>query len=132
MTTWRPMQASDLAPLQAAHARQCGAMGVEFAFPELADPRYLLARVAERGGKVVGAVVFHATLEAMFVGGDAAMARAAVARRQEFEKELRWCGADEVHAFVPRGLLRSMEPLLRRLGFRRSNPEYVAYYREVE
>lgn len=91
----------------------------------------MLALVAERDGRVVGALTFHATLEAMFVGGDAGMVRDAVRRRHDFEEELRGAGADEVHAFVPRRVLHSMKPLLRRFGFRRSNQGFVTFYREI-
>lgn len=131
MITWRPYRRGDEAALRSRHLRQCEALGVRFAFPDLDDPRYVLGEVAERGGQVVGAVVFHATLEAMFLGGDAAMVRAAVGRQCAWSGMLRQLGADEVHAFVPRRALRAMERILRRLGFRRSNEAYVPFYREV-
>lgn len=131
MIRWRPCRQGDEAVLRSRHAAQCQALGVRFAFPDLDDPRYVLAEVAEREGKVVGAVLFHATLEAMFLGGDAGMVREAVSRQWVWSGMLHHLGADEVHAFVPRRALRAMERIVRRMGFRRSNEEYVTFYREI-
>ncbi|MGH9482513.1 MAG: hypothetical protein ACRD1L_10540 [Terriglobales bacterium] len=131
MTGWRPYRKSDEAALRRKHAAQCSALGEAFTFPDFSDPRYLVVEVMERDGEVVGAVAAHATLEVMFIGGDPLMARAAVGARERLAQRLRAAGGDEAHAFVPRTVLRRMEPILRRLGFRRSNERYTPFYREL-
>lgn len=131
MITWRSYLRSDDAALRWRHAQQCLAMGERFHYPDFSDPRYLVVEVAERNGEVVGAVAAHATLEMMFVGGDPLVARAAVKAREKLAARLRAAGGDEAHAFVPKGMLRRMEPIMRRLGFRRSNEAYVPFYREL-
>ncbi|MGH9413015.1 MAG: hypothetical protein ACRD0Y_04670 [Terriglobales bacterium] len=127
MITWRPFRPEDAAALRARHCEQ----GAGFAFPDLADPRYLWTQVAERDGRIVGAVAAHATLELMFVGADPLVVRAAVHSRHRFAAMLRSAGADEAHAFIPNRLLARMEPLLTRLGFRRSNQAYTPFYQEL-
>lgn len=127
MITWRPFRSIDVAALRARHAAQHAAL----AFPDLADPRFVLIEVAENNGQVVGAVAAHATLELMFVGADPGVVRAAVRARAHFTDQLRRRGADEAHAFVPNRLLAGMEPLLIRLGFRRSNQDYTPFYQEL-
>ncbi|HEY7855886.1 MAG TPA: hypothetical protein VIC32_05535, partial [Terriglobales bacterium] len=116
---WRGFRPGDEPELRAAHAAQCAGLGMQFAFPDLEDPRTLLVAVCERAGKVVGAVVAHATVEVMFVGGDGNMVRSAVRQESVLAEWLRALGADEAHAFVPRRWVRSMQPILRRLGFAR-------------
>ncbi len=124
---WRPLRPDDVAPLRARHQAQAA----EFAFPDFDDPRYLLAEVAERDGKLLGAVAAHATIELMFVGATPALLRAAVRERERLRARLLAAGCDEAHAFVPRALAPRMEPLLRRLGFRRSNAAFLPFYREL-
>lgn len=131
MTTWRPFRKSDEPTLRERHAAQCRAMGQTFAFPNLDDPRYLVVEVAVRDGEIVGAIAAHATIEVMFLGGDPKLAREAVRAREKLEQRLTGAGADEAHAFVPNAILRSMEPILRRLGFRRSNEAFTVFYREL-
>jgi hypothetical protein len=46
--------------------------------------------------------------------------------------QLRALGADELHAFVPRACLAAMEPLLERMGFRRSNEAFLPLYQSLE
>lgn len=128
---WRPYRPEDETALREAHQRQCAAGGEGFAFPDFRDPRYVWALVGERGDQVLGAIVAHATLELMFVGGDAGLVRDAVRRRHWLEEQLRGLGADEAHAFVPRRQLRAMRPLLHRLGFRPSAEGFVPFYREL-
>jgi hypothetical protein len=125
--TWRPLDRGDVAGLQARHeAQQAG-----FAFPDFEDPRYVLAEVAEREGRLLGAVAAHATVELMFVGATPELLRAAVRGREWLRMRLLASGCDEAHAFVPRTLAPRMDPLLRRLGFRRSNDAFLPYYREL-
>ncbi|MGH8115524.1 MAG: hypothetical protein ACREPS_10805 [Rhodanobacteraceae bacterium] len=131
MTRWRAYEPGDEIALRAAHATQCQAAGTDFAFPNFADPRYILVSVAERNGEVIGAVAAHATIEMLFVGGDAPMVRSAVRRRGQFAAWLRTLGCDEAHAFVPNRLVKKMEPVLQRLGFRRSNSAYTTFYAEL-
>jgi hypothetical protein len=131
MIRWRPYRAEDDRALRLRHARQCEASGVEWAYPNFDDPRYLVIEVAERDGEVLGAVAAHATVEMMFVGCDPLTARAAVRAQAALRRRMTAAGCDEVHAFVPRRWLKSMEPLLRRLGFRRSNGSYEPFYREL-
>lgn len=127
MITWRPFRSTDATVLLARHAARKAA----FAFPDLADPRFVLVEVAEKDGQIVGAVAAHATLELMFLGADPSVVRAAVRDRDHFAGQLRKLGADEAHIFVPNRLLGSMEPLLVRLGFRRSNQDYTPFYQEL-
>ncbi|MGH9415412.1 MAG: hypothetical protein ACRD01_02180 [Terriglobales bacterium] len=135
MTTWRGYRPDDEGALRAAHQRQCAAItargGEGFAFPDLGDLRYLLAEAAEREGELLGAVVAHATVELMLVGGSRAMLHSLAKRGPELRGRLRALGCDEVHAFVPRARLDSMTALLGALGMRRSNPAYVPYYTEL-
>lgn len=128
---WRRFRPEDEAQLRRAHAQQCAAMGSRFAFPDLDDSRYYLAAAGERDGQVEGAIVAHATTEVMFLGGNRHLTRSAIANREMFEQWLRGAGADEAHAFVPITVLPQMHPLLARLGFRRSNPDFVPYFREL-
>jgi hypothetical protein len=124
---WRPLQPDDIASLRDRHeAQQAG-----FAFPDFGDPRYVMVQVAERGGAVLGAVAAHATVELMFVGATPALLRAAVHGHGLLRARLVAAGCDEAHAFVPRHLAARMEPLLRRMGFRRSNESYLPYYQEL-
>jgi hypothetical protein len=128
---WRGFRREDETKLRQAHARQCAALGTDFGFPDLNDPHYFLAATGERDGEVEGAIVAHATTEVMFLGGNRHLLRHAIERRGRFEQWLRAAGADEAHAFIPATALPQMHPLLRRLGFRRSNPEFIPYYREL-
>ncbi len=127
MTAWRPLLADDLPQLRARHEAQ----GAPFAFPDFDDPRYLLAEVAEGDGALLGAVAAHATVELMLVGATPALLRAAIRERERLRTRLLAAGCDEAHAFVPRALAARMEPLLQRLGFRRSNEGFLPYYREL-
>lgn len=127
MITWRPIRPTDEPVLRARHAAQKAA----FVFPELADPRFVLVEVAEKNGTIAGAIAAHATLELMFLGADPLVVRAAVRDRARFARQLRALGADEAHVFIPNRLLASMEPLLVRLGFRRSNQDYTPFYQEL-
>lgn len=127
MITWRAFRPADEAALRARHAAQ----KAEFVFPELADPRFVLVEVAENNGEIAGALAAHATLELMFLGANPLAVRAAVRNRARFAFQLRALGADEAHVFVPNRLLASMEPLLVRLGFRRSNQNYTPFYQEL-
>lgn len=131
MIAFRPYRAEDRAALEDLHRQQVGESGAVFAFPDLDDPRYLRVYIAERDGQVVGAVIFHATVETFFVGADPTLVRATVRHRQALERDLTAAGADELHAFVPRALANKMRPLLERLGFRRSNPAFEPWYREL-
>ena len=131
MIRWRPYRSSDGGRLRERHEAQCRAMGAEFPYPDFSDPRYVVVEVAERDGELAGAVAAHATIEVMLIGAEAAVARAAVRERRHLVERLRGAGADEAHAFVPRRLLKRMEPVMRRLGFRRSNESYVAFYQEL-
>ncbi|MGH9487058.1 MAG: hypothetical protein ACRD04_05645 [Terriglobales bacterium] len=128
MTFFRELRPVDLSALQAAHQRQCAALGCQFGFPDLSDPRYLLTLVAERDGVLIGALTAHATIELMFLGGDPLMVRATIRDRSLLAQRLRTAGCDEAHAFVPNVRLPAMAPLLRRLGFRRSNSGYTPFY----
>lgn len=128
---WRGYRRADEPALRRAHARQCMALGSEFAFPDLDDPRYFLIATGEREGRAEGAIVAHATTEVMFVGGNRHLLRDAIRNRERWERWLVAAGADEAHAFVPGMALPQMDPLLARLGFRRSNPDFVPYYREL-
>ncbi|TAN23904.1 MAG: hypothetical protein EPN33_03555 [Acidobacteria bacterium] len=127
MISWRPFRSADEAALRARHVAQNAA----FAFPDLADPRFVLVEVAEKDGQIIGAVGAHVTIELMFVGADSLVVRAAVRDRARFAGQLRALGADEAHVFVPNRLLAGMEPLLVRLGFRRSNQDYTPFYQEL-
>ncbi|HUX66397.1 MAG TPA: hypothetical protein VMV31_02795 [Terriglobales bacterium] len=128
MIHWRPYQPGDEAALRRRHEAQGGL----FAFPELsADPRYLLVEVAERDGEVAGAFVAHATIEVYLLGADAGVARAALKEGPRWRRQLQAIGADEAHAFVPRAVVGGMEPLLRRVGLRRSNESFVPFYCEL-
>jgi hypothetical protein len=126
-TLWRQLRPGDVPQLRARHAAQ----GAPFAFPDFDDPRYVLAEVAECDGALLGAVAAHATVEMMFVGATPALLRAAVRERERLRARLLAAGCDEAHAFVPRALAPRMEPLLRRLVFRRSNEDFLPYYREL-
>lgn len=129
--TWRPWQPADEGALRTAHASQCGRLRTWFDFPNLRDPRYIWALTAERAGEARGVIAAHATLEGMIVGGEAAMMRDLIEHRSWFLDQLRVRGADEVHAFVPRAGLRALEPLLGRLGFRRSNEAFLPMYQSL-
>jgi hypothetical protein len=128
---WRPWQPADDAALRLAHAAQCSRLHTWFEFPNLLDPRYIWALTAERGGEARGVIAAHATLEGMIVGGEAAMMRDLAEHTSWFVDQLRALGADEVHAFVPRAGLRALEPLLGRLGFRRSNEAFLPLYQSI-
>lgn len=128
---WRCFREADAPALREAHARQCAALGAQFAFPELDDPRYFRIVTGEREGRVEGAIVAHATTEVMFLGGNRHLVRSAIEQRGALEHWLRSAGVDEAHAFVPVTVLPQMHPLLQRLGFRRSNPDFIPYYREL-
>jgi len=128
---WRRFRPGDEPALRAAHAAQCAGLGMHFAFPDVDDERTLLIAVCERGSQVLGAVMAHATVEVMFVGGDARMVRSAVRHESVLAGWLRALGADEAHAFVPRKWVGSMQPILRRLGFERSNELYTPFYRAL-
>ncbi|MGN6591700.1 MAG: hypothetical protein ACTHJX_02250 [Terriglobales bacterium] len=129
---WRPWQPADAAALRRAHAVQCGRLNTWFEFPDLRDPHYVWALTAERNGEAQGVIAAHATLEAMIVGGEAAMMRDLIEHRDWFVHQLRALGADELHAFVPRACLAAMEPLLGRMGFRRSNEAFLPLYQSLE
>ncbi|MGH9475435.1 MAG: hypothetical protein ACRD1C_03780 [Terriglobales bacterium] len=131
MISWRPYRAADRKRLRERHCAWCASSGVAFPFPDLDDPRYLITQVAVRNGEVVGAVTAHATVELMFLGADADVARSAVRERARMAEVLRAAGADEAHAFVPNALLDGMEPLLRRFGFQRSNQDYTVFYTKL-
>src|SRR6185437_2808877 len=129
--SWRAYTPADADALRRRHALQCAAPGTAFAFPDLTDPRYVLAAVAENASGLLGAVVAHATLELMFVGGTPRMVASLARDPGWLRRELVSLGADEVHAFVPRARQRAMHPLLARLGLRPSNPDYVPYYGQL-
>lgn len=131
MIIWRPYRRQDKAALERRHHAQCSRSGVDFAFPDLDDPRYLVTEVAEYNGRIVGAVTAHATIEVMFVGADPLVARAAVRARRRFIQRLQQAGADEAHAFVPNRLLTKMRPLMRLLGFAQSNQDYTVFYQSL-
>lgn len=132
--TWRLVRAADEPALRAIHARQQTALEPpeRYAFPDLADPRYLRVWVAEdeRGG-ARGAVVAHATVEVYAIAGDPWLLRAACRRRPVFARELCRLGCDEAHCFVPASLLARMRPWLSRSGFAESNSAYRAFYRSL-
>lgn len=129
--TIRLYEPRDETALQAIHARQCAGIGADYPFPDLRDPRYYRVFVVEQDGEVAGAIVCHLTTELFAIADNPQVIRAVLNKREAVEEVLRQAGADELHAFVPNGMVAKMKSILRRAGFRRSNENFTTFYREV-
>lgn len=128
---WQPLRAGDEAALRAVQRAQCARTGERVPFPSLADPHLVFARVALRDGRPVGALLGRATFELIYISDDARVLKSALRRQPEFRRELRALGVTDVALSAFRRTLAHLEPLLRRAGFRRSDPDYVEFFQEL-
>lgn len=116
------------------HAKQVAALepAERFAFPDFREPAFVEVLVA-RGpdGRPTSAICFRRTTEVFMIGCDPWPLRRALAAKDAIAARLHARGVDDLHAFVPRSMESRMRRWLSRFGFRRSNPSFNVFYREV-
>ncbi len=127
----RLFRPDDLPVLQEIHEEQ----NLGYPMPTLSHPLYFLKLVAENNvGTVLAGMAFRLSSEVIFMIkpeiGPKATGHILLTMTERARPLVLKAGMDEVHAFVPRKL-RSFMPHMRRLGFQRTNKEFVPYFQRL-
>lgn len=111
---------ADLESLRAMHAAQ----GFGYAFPDLADPLFLVRSIVEEEGRARMAAFLRLTAEAYLLadpreGSPGQRWRWLLALHEAVRQEAAWRGLADVQAFLPPPVARAFGRRLGSLGWRR-------------
>lgn len=127
---WRRLRPGDDELLRKVQEGQSAITGEGAPYVSAHDPGVALVRVAERNGKVVGAMIVVHAIELRMVAADNGVIASLMHNADWWVSALREVGVTEVYVW-------GMEPatklgrLLARVGFCRSNPSYVPFWRKI-
>jgi hypothetical protein len=120
----------DLEAVRAMHAAQ----GFGYAFPDLADPLFLVRSVVEEDGRPRMAAFLRLTAEAYLLadpgeGSPRQRWRRLLALHEAVRQEAAACGLSDVQAFLPPRVARAFGRRLAALGWRQD--PWTCYTRQV-
>ncbi len=111
----RDFQPGDAPALKELHKAQ----GFDYALPDLSNPLFLVRKVREVDGRVVGAMFLRITAETFLVtaGSPVEKGRAILELQPEVLREAYEKGLSEVVCVVPPEISESFAPVLERMGW---------------
>jgi hypothetical protein len=125
----RDFQPEDSLALKELHKAQ----GFDYALPDLSNPLFLVRKVREVDGRVVGAMFLRITAETFLVtaGSPVEKGRAILELQPEVLREAYEKGLSEVVCVVPPEISESFAPVLERMGWSRTR-DWPMYQKELE
>jgi hypothetical protein len=108
------------------------AQGFDYALPDLSNPLFLVRKVREVDGRVVGAMFLRITAETFLVtaGSPVEKGRAILELQPEVLREAYEKGLSEVVCVVPPEISESFAPVLERMGWSKTR-DWPMYQKEL-
>jgi hypothetical protein len=124
----RDFQPGDADALKELHKAQ----GFDYALPDLSNPLFLVRKVREVDGRVVGAMFLRITAETFLVtaGSPVEKGRAILELQPEVLREAYEKGLSEVVCVVPPEISESFAPVLERMGWSKTR-DWPMYQKEL-
>ena len=124
----RDFQPEDASALKELHKAQ----GFDYALPDLSNPLFLVRKVREVDGRVVGAMFLRITAETFLVtaGRPVEKGRAILELQPEVLREAYEKGLSEVVCVVPPEISESFAPVLERMGWSKTR-DWPMYQKEL-
>lgn len=125
----RDYRPEDAARLQEIHAAQ----GFDYQLPDMANPIFLVKKVREENGRIVGALALRVTAETFLLvdGGAFEKARSIEELQPEVVAEAYRKGLSDIVCVVPPDIAEDFGPVMERLGWARDR-DWPMYSRSVE
>ena len=124
----RDFEPQDASALKELHKAQ----GFDYALPDLSNPLFLVRKVREVDGRVVGAMFLRITAETFLVtaGSPVEKGRALLELQPEVLREAYEKGLSEVICVVPPEISESFAPVLERMGWSKTR-DWPMYQKEL-
>ena len=125
----RDFQPEDAPALKELHKAQ----GFDYALGDLSNPLFLVRKVREVDGRVVGAMFLRITAETFLVtaGSPVEKGRAILELQPEVLREAYEKGLSEIVCVVPPEISESFAPVLERMGWSKTR-DWPMYQKELE
>lgn len=126
----RPYTEADLEEFRRIHAES----KLDYRFPDLNSPLFLVKTVVERDGKPTTLLAGHLTVETyLMTSGNARERLEDIEAVQPVWLEELWSkGIDDAYCGVPKSVDRHFRKHMERLGWERGRPEWINYFRDTQ